>query len=67
MLPNSLDGKRYIPIIVSLMPWLGLLSAMIAIAALAIRGIGGRVLLAIIGVVCVIVQVGWHWGCISAR
>lgn len=67
MLPNSLDGKRYIPIIVSLMPWLGFLSAVIVIAALAIRRIGGRVLLAIIGVVCVIVQVGWHWGYISAR
>lgn len=67
MLPNSLDGKRYIPIIVSLMPWLGFLSAVIVIAALAIRRIGGRVLLAIIGVACVIVQVGWHWGYISAR
>ena len=27
MLPNSLDGKRYVPLIVALMPWLGLLSA----------------------------------------
>ena len=26
MLPNSLDGKRYVPLIVALMPWLGLLS-----------------------------------------
>lgn len=31
MLPNSLDGKRYVPLIVALMPWLGLLSVIIAI------------------------------------
>lgn len=30
MLPNSLDGKRYVPLIVALMPWLGLLSVIIA-------------------------------------
>lgn len=67
MLPNSLDGKRYIPIIVALMPWLGFLSAVIAIVALAVRQIGGRAALAIIGVVCVVVQVGWHWGYIEPR
>ena len=67
MLPNSLDGKRYVPIIVALMPWLGFLSAVIAIVALAVQRIGGRVLLAIISVVCVIVQVGWHWGYIEPR
>lgn len=33
MLPNSLDGKRYVPLIVALMPWLGLLSVIIAIIA----------------------------------
>ena len=26
MLPNNLDGKRYVPLIVALMPWLGILS-----------------------------------------
>lgn len=26
MLPNNLDGKRYVPLVVALMPWLGLLS-----------------------------------------
>lgn len=67
MLPNSLDGKRYVPIIVALMPWLGFLSAVIAVVALAVQRIGGRVLLAIISVVCVIVQVGWHWGYIEPR
>lgn len=67
MLPNSLDGKRYIPIIVALMPWMGFLSAVIAIVALAVRQIGGRAVLAIIGVVCVVVQVGWHWGYIEPR
>lgn len=39
---NSLDGKRYVPIIVALMPWLGFLSAVIAVVALVIRQIGGR-------------------------
>ena len=28
MLPNSLDGKRYVPLIVALMPWLGLLRSL---------------------------------------
>ena len=67
MLPNSLDGKRYVPIIVALMPWLGFLSAAISIVALAVRQIGGRAALAIIGVVCVVVQIGWHWGYIEPR
>lgn len=67
MLPNSLDGKRYIPLIVALMPWLSLLSLMIAIATLAIRTIGGRALLAIVSVACVVVQVGWHWGFLRPR
>ena len=67
MLPNSLDGKRYIPLIVALMPWLGLLSLAIAIAALAIRAIGGRALLAIVSVVCVVIQIGWHWGFLRPR
>ncbi|MEE0971383.1 MAG: endonuclease/exonuclease/phosphatase family protein [Bifidobacterium ruminantium] len=67
MLPNSLDGKRYIPLIVALMPWLGLLSLIIVIAALAIRTIGGRALLAIIGVACVVIQISWHWGFLRPR
>ena len=37
MLPNSLDGKRYVPLIVALMPWLGLLSVIIAIIATVFR------------------------------
>ena len=67
MLPNGLDGKRYVPIIVALMPWLGFLSAAITVIALAVRRIGGRTALAAIGVVCVVVQVGWHWGYIEPR
>ena len=61
MLPNNLDGKRYVPLIVALMPWLGILSLIIAITAIAVRAIGGRVLLATVSVVCVVVQIGWHW------
>ena len=67
MLPNGLDGKRYVPIIVALMPWLGFLSAAITVVAFAVRRIGGRALLAVIGVVCVVVQIGWHWGYIEPR
>ena len=67
MLPNGLDGKRYVPIIVSLMPWMGFLSMAIAVVALGVRQIGGRTALAVIGVVCVVVQVGWHWGYIEPR
>ena len=67
MLPNSLDGKRYIPLIVALMPWLGLLSLAVAIVCLAIRAIGGRALLAIISVACVVIQIGWHWGFLRPR
>lgn len=57
MLPNNLDGKRYVPLIVALMPWLGILSLIIAITAIAVRAIGGRVLLATVSVVCVVVQI----------
>ena len=42
MLPNSLDGKRYVPLIVALMPWLGLLSVIIAIIATVFRTVGKR-------------------------
>ena len=58
MLPNNLDGKRYVPLIVALMPWLGILSLIIAITAITVRAIGGRVLLATVSVVCVVVQIG---------
>lgn len=67
MLPNNLDGKRYVPLIVALMPWLGILSLIIAITAIAVRAIGGRVLLATVSVVCVVVQIGWHWGYIRPQ
>ena len=40
MLPNSLDGKRYVPLIVALMPWLGLLSVIIAVCATVFRTVG---------------------------
>lgn len=39
MLPNSLDGKRYVPLIVALMPWLGLLSVIIAIRVFRQAGV----------------------------
>lgn len=62
MLPNNLDGKRYVPLVVALMPWLGLLSAVIAVFALTIRRIGKRRALAALSAVCVVIQVAWHWG-----
>lgn len=62
MLPNSLDGKRYVPLIVALMPWLGLLSVIIAIIATVFRTVGKRKLLVALSVLCVIIQIIWHWG-----
>lgn len=62
MLPNNLDGKRYVPLVVALMPWLGLLSAVIAVFALTIRRIGKRRALTALSAVCVVIQVAWHWG-----
>lgn len=62
MLPNNLDGKRYVPLVVALIPWLGLFSAVIAVFALTIRRIGKRRMLAALSAVCVVIQVAWHWG-----
>lgn len=62
MLPNSLDGKRYVPLIVALMPWLGLLSVIIAVCATVFRTVGKRKLLIALSVLCVIIQIIWHWG-----
>lgn len=62
MLPNNLDGKRYVPLVVALIPWLGLLSTVIAVFALTIRRIGKRRMLAALSAVCVVIQVAWHWG-----
>ena len=45
----------------------GMLSLIIAITAIAVRAIGGRVLLATVSVVCVVVQIGWHWGYIRPQ
>lgn len=58
MLPSGLDGKRYIPIAVSLLPWLAVCSFLIAIFAVVKR----RVVLAVVSVVCVVAQIGWHVG-----
>ena len=63
MLPNSLDGKRYIPIIVSLVPWLGVCSALIAVIA----ALGKRIVLTAVSIVCVVLQLFWHWGFLMPR
>ena len=63
MLPNSLDGKRYIPIIVSLVPWLGVCSALIAVIA----ALGKRIILTAVSIVCVVLQLFWHWGFLMPR
>ena len=59
MLPNNLDGKRYVPLIVALMPWLGVLCLIIAITTIAVRAIGGRPTRHRQRV-CVVVQIGWR-------
>lgn len=58
MIPGGFGGRKYVPIVVALMPWFIIPTAAVAIIAFAIR----QRALAVICVVCVMVQVCWHWG-----
>ncbi|WP_033376665.1 endonuclease/exonuclease/phosphatase family protein [Alloscardovia criceti] len=60
--PNELDGKKYIPLIVSFTPWFALVSAFILIIAL----LGRRKLLAVICLGCLVAQAYWHSGYVFA-
>ncbi|KFI82680.1 endonuclease/exonuclease/phosphatase [Bifidobacterium pullorum] len=63
MTPNGLDGKRYIPLIVAFVPWMAVLSA----AVLLISLISRRRVLAVISVLCLVIQLVWHAGFLCPR
>ncbi len=57
-LPESLSGRWVFPLLTSLVPYLTVVSAVLVVASL----IGRRKLPAMISVLCVILQIIWHWG-----
>lgn len=63
MTPNGLDGKRYIPLIVAFVPWMAVLSAAILLISLISR----RRVLAVISVLCLVIQLVWHVGFLYPR
>ena len=63
MMPNGLDGKRYIPLIVAFVPWMAVLSAAILLISLISR----RRVLAVISVLCLVMQLVWHAGFLYPR
>lgn len=63
MMPNGLDGKRYIPLIVAFVPWMAVLSAVILLTSLISR----RRVLAVISVLCLVMQLVWHAGFLYPR
>lgn len=63
MMPNGLDGKRYIPLIVAFVPWMAVLSAVILLISLISR----RRVLAVISVLCLVMQLVWHAGFLYPR
>ena len=63
MTPNGLDGKRYIPLIVAFVPWMAVLSAAILLISLISR----RRVLAVISVLCLVMQLVWHAGFLYPR
>lgn len=63
MMPNGLDGKRYIPLIVAFVPWMAVLSAAILLISLISR----RRLLSVISVLCLVIQLVWHAGFLYPR
>lgn len=58
VLPVGLGGRKYVPIIVALMPWFIIPTGVVAGIAFATR----RRALAIISLICIVIQVCWHWG-----
>ena len=63
MMPNGLDGKRYIPLIVAFVPWMAVLSAAILLISLISR----RRVLAVISALCLLTQLVWHAGFLYPR
>lgn len=63
MIPNRFDGSAFIPIVVALVPWMTILSALILVVAAWTR----RRALAVVSVVCLVVQLLWHVGYLYPR
>ena len=63
MMPNGLDGKRYIPLVVAFVPWMAVLSAVILLISLMNR----RRILAVVSVLCLLTQLVWHAGFLYPR
>lgn len=58
MLPESISGRGIFPLLVPFVPYLTVVSAVLAIISLISR----RKLLATVSVICVVLQIVWHWG-----
>ena len=57
-LPESLSGRWVFPLLTPFVPYLTVVSAVLVIISLISR----RKLLATVSVLCVILQIVWHWG-----
>lgn len=58
VMPVSFSNVECVPLIVALTPWFVIPAGIVAGIALATR----RRVLAVIGLVCIVAQVCWHWG-----
>lgn len=58
VMPVSSGNVECVPLIVALTPWFVIPAGIVAGIALATR----RRVLAVIGLVCIVAQVCWHWG-----
>lgn len=63
MIPDGLDGRKYIPVVVAFVPWMAVLSAIILVLA----AVGRRRALTVVSVVCLVVQLLWHVGYLYPR
>ncbi|MFT8357462.1 MAG: endonuclease/exonuclease/phosphatase family protein [Bifidobacterium aquikefiri] len=61
ILPASIANSGFMPLIVSFVPWLALVSALVLVPALAWR----RKVLALVSVACILIQIFWHIGYIK--
>lgn len=58
VLPEPMSGRGIFPLLVPFVPYLAVVSAVLVVISLISR----RKLLATVSVVCVILQIVWHWG-----
>lgn len=63
MVSNRFDGGMFIPIVVAFVPWMAVLSVVVLVVAAVTR----RRALAIVNIVCLLVQLCWHIGYLYPR